>query len=1554
MPLEQHINWTVLPAGLPDDGTGVRVSVFVAPRLLPAEAVNATLAGFPDFLGWPEKVKAATFRFATADGTATPPVPVPFTEPLKPRGPAPDTALWTSLFHEATPLEHYTCEAPKKEMRSYSARQVRDFTQRVYARAAKDSPGTPPPTNDMMRRVHAEMLAGRPGTRIREARTDNAVPVELAELDAFHRPSAAGPSATDGSPPGAQSLAAGEPPADGQPAAGPHASPPGPLLDFHTMLTSLGDHPVLLRRLGLVLDFVLPAGLPESDGRQVLTVLPVWHPEPGPQTYNVSCLTRYYFGPDPLPPVPPAPARRIFLPAAPPPTVPDPSTTADPPAAGDPPPPADQPAVADPLASPARGLVALAGDFSVEQADVDGAALKLLQVPEDATGLSPVRAHGIALVRHHRMAGLRSALDRAADQDRTFGDVVAHQREQRTRPPHGEASPPHGEAAGPQAAGSAPQAAQQEPAAPVLFADDLVRGHRLDIWDEDRARWFSLHAREVEYRRPQDGPLLLTAADEGFFQAHLVSPQGDPALYVPEPLVVWRGWSLAAPFPGLVLDTDDGDPDTQKAPNAPVPLRNEAPPGLPLEITVRAARGSLPALRYGRRYRLRLRTVDLAGNGLDLAQADALMRLPGVAVPDPPLVFRRFEAVPAPAVVPRLPLAEGASTFRMVLRSSPGDQPPPAVPDAPVDNEPTVLLARVKPGLTNDDIAVVQAALMAVGHRQVGGVDRFFGDMTRAAYAEEQRQQGFSGADADGVPGCESLTSLGRKAGFTADCGHGPRPAPGAGRTAEQYAAEFNRSPLVTREGHVPYQGADERHVVAPKTSLRCVEWHGLLDAAIGSTDHAVQDAVYELAVRESGALNDPGPGVRLETVGSSAANPGHPLTDPHHPAVVALHTGEDVPMRGLPDPLARGAALWDLPGMPPGTPFLIPWDGDAWHRPRSFRLRLAEGTAPPRFDRASRVLTVSLPPGAAATVRVCSALDFDADLMGMAAWSREPAPGTEAERAEELRKADHALELAAANGHWMFTPWHELTLVHAVQRPLRTPVLTLSPPTRTRARNATSEQLAGTIALDESSTGRIDLVAEWTEVTDEGPDGTLARPMNAPVFGLLTARASRTGTPGTDPAVLQHGVLTFDTQAAEDRATADKTPPLLTRHEFGDTKHRVVRYRPLAGSRFGDCFPPAPAPAPAPASAPAPAAGPAGPGPNALTVQGAAREHSVPSSAAPTAPQVLYCVPTLSLEQTAGPSGAVVRRRRGGGIRVYLARPWLSSGHGELLGVVLGEPPGGDPASLRDAWVTLMGRDPVHRSAPVVAPTPDVFTNAVGQPRKLLLPLPGGPLPVTVLGFVPQFDAGEPGGRWFCDLALDTKDACLPFVRLALVRYQPASIPGEEVSSVVLADLVRTLPDRQLTVRPGPPLSVTVTGPSWDPTHASRPRITATLQRRHDVVGDDDLGWVTLEDTATVLTSAEAESTRTPSYSGALTVPAVRHGAPLRLLVMETEGIPADGPAAPSAPQGPVIYCDTVDLPPGHHGHDDDGRDDHDRDDGRDDDDRRGPRHGHDGFGHH
>ncbi|MDQ0792990.1 peptidoglycan-binding domain-containing protein [Streptomyces sp. B1I3] len=1439
MKFQQQVQWTVLPAGLSADGTQVRVSVFVAPRLgvpdtdpapePPPRSERGTLEPFADFHSWPDKVRTATFEFGPGDGVSP-----SFTGPLSPSGPAPDTALWKLLFGKATPLRPYVFESmvrPAESVHTYPAALVSKATRKAYADAARKSPESPPEMRSVMSRLLApEGLAAERGGTEEAVGMRNA----LAQLRDFHESS-------DRTSPGLDAREA--PPA-------PPPEKPDP--DFHQMLTSLGDHPALLRRLGLILDFLLPADrLPPSSGERFLSVIPHWTSGLGESSRDLPPRTRYVFLPD----------RKVF-------------------AAG------PRNFATDPLASPARGLVALPEEsFSLEQADIVAAALKLVTSPQDGKGLSPVRTQGLSLVREGRSGVLEADFAKAAEADHEAARALEEQDPNR------------------------PDSMNM----PDLDAEDLVRGHRMDVWDSTRDRWFSLHERSVEYRTPGGGDPLLTASDEGFFQASLVSPpEGvrSEEIYVPENLITWDGWSHSAPRPGRVLGIKDEVPEEVIEPT------DRAETELPLEIRVRAKNGSLPRLRFGHGYRVRLRTVDLAGNGLSPGEADALvdahtaddLTLPG----DGPVVFQRFEPAPAPAVLLRLPPGEGASVNRLVIRSTPGTGPGPA--GGPGTGTRVVALADVQVGSTHDDVRVVQQALIDLHHPIPDGPTGFFGDQTKAAYAAEQHDQGFRGRGADGNPGCASLTELGRKSGFAVDCGvHDAAAGGDAGavlpgqepaRTAEQYAADRNRSPLFTAGGHAPYSGIDERHLVAPKASLQCVERHALLDGALGSQDHAAREAGYSLASRESGSLDDQDqPDVDVETVDSPAA-------DPQHPVRTARHTGEQIELPYLPDPLVSGAVLLDLPGMEPGQPFEVPWDGDVWHRPRSFRLRLAEGTAPPLFDPVSRVLTVSLPKGGTATVRVCSGIHFDEKMMGLASWCRDlsepvrqPSPEAEAaeemaRQAEERQRADTALRLAAAGRHWMFTPWQELTLVHAVQRPLKQPVLDLPQPEAAhRAAGATAEHLIGTIRLDEGSTDRVGLVAEWNDVVDEGETGRRDLPRRTPVFDLLTARVPSSGIPGNESAGFQDGVLSFSTRAAEDMAKTDpaKNPPVPAKHEFGDTKHRTVRYRPVAGTKFGDYFP----------------ARLAGTDPTALTAEGAAVEYSVPSSAPPAVPRPLYCMPTLSLETVPGPPGTVVRLRHGGGIRVFLDRTWFSSGDGELLGVVLGQASGGGASSAGSPWVTVMGRDPIHRSAGVVAPTASTFTNAVRQADGLVLQSPAGPLTVTVMGFDTQFDPD--GDHRFCDVEFDTGDTYLPFVHLALVRYQPNSIRDAELSPVH-TDLVRILPDRELRVKPGDPATVSVTGPSYDPADSTPPRIAAVVQHRREGVTDDDLAWVTVEDTTVMLTSIDAGSSHRAFYTGQVPMPPGEQHSQLRILVLETDGMPSDT-SIPSTTPGPVVYCDTVPL---------------------------------------
>ena len=89
-----------------------------------------------------------------------------------------------------------------------------------------------------------------------------------------------------------------------------------------------------------------------------------------------------------------------------------------------------------------------------------------------------------------------------------------------------------------------------------------------------------------------------------------------------------------------------------------------------------------------------------------------------------------------------------------------------------------------------------------------------------------------------------------------------------------------------------------------------------------------------------------------------------------------------------------------------------------------------------------------------------------------------------------------------------------------------------------------------------------------------------------------------------------------------------------------------------------------------------------------------------VPASDRPAAPQISYIVPTFGWQRETHTN---LKRsvRFGGGLRVYLERPWFSSGMGELLGVALYDYGNGSLTDREEwkAWVTQWGADPIWLS---------------------------------------------------------------------------------------------------------------------------------------------------------------------------------------------------------------------------------------------------------------
>lgn len=90
---------------------------------------------------------------------------------------------------------------------------------------------------------------------------------------------------------------------------------------------------------------------------------------------------------------------------------------------------------------------------------------------------------------------------------------------------------------------------------------------------------------------------------------------------------------------------------------------------------------------------------------------------------------------------------------------SPTPAPPPSGP-VPTQRQRVVHLHLLQLGQVNAEVRALQVALKRRGF-DPGPIDGAFGPKTRAAVAAFQRSLGFSGADADGIPGRTSLAALG-------------------------------------------------------------------------------------------------------------------------------------------------------------------------------------------------------------------------------------------------------------------------------------------------------------------------------------------------------------------------------------------------------------------------------------------------------------------------------------------------------------------------------------------------------------------------------------------------------------------------------------------------------------------------------------------------------------------------------------------------------------------------------------------------------------------------
>ncbi|MEN9677176.1 MAG: hypothetical protein RIS76_3072, partial [Verrucomicrobiota bacterium] len=493
---------------------------------------------------------------------------------------------------------------------------------------------------------------------------------------------------------------------------------------------------------------------------------------------------------------------------------------------------------------------------------------------------------------------------------------------------------------------------------------------------------------------------------------------------------------------------------------------------------------------------------------------------------------------------------------------------------------------------------------------------------------------------------------------------------------------------------------------------------------------------------------------------------------------------------------------------------------GRNWPDAQPFRIELYEDAvnpmARPVFDDAARVLRIPLPKGERATLRLSMRLSKRDVYERMGLWQWLDAA------------TQQQIEASTLDGRcWLFTPWQDVELIHAVQRPLIQPHLDRLTIDRFLSATHALPRFIATCSL--KSTDRLDLLAQWHEPDDMQPTGPVDHQRHDVAFEVKVTD-SRDYTAGDD-AYPEH-TLPAEEQEGPDVVginSRKRDRVAVKRHEFNDTRYRRIEYRLKGTTRYREYLTPSLLLMPDPVLDP----GPYEQVEKSLFVEGPPAVTWIPNSAPPPAPQILYIVPTFGWVRSQDETGTARSWRRGGGLRVYLDRPWNLTGYGEMLAVVLpaagfsGDPdtqPAENPYKNR---VTQWGNDPIWESPFVagIAPAPARFPLARFHPDAAGAWLPAGapaseadqsPGPFRTSDLrTPSGSAQAPVGiaphdvfydsqrqLWYCDIEIDHGRSYWPFVRLALARYQPCSTEGAHLSEVVLADFMQLTADRSLTVR--------------------------------------------------------------------------------------------------------------------------------------------------------
>ncbi len=1325
MPTTQTVVFTVLPAGRAGTG-GVtrRFSVHVAPRL----SGGSYLSSFSDFVEWPTiAAQMKTVRLKAL--TAGPAYSVLSNVSATRISADPDLELWTQLFSSpgSLPVDAFVRSAfaarfATSRFHSYPVVPLHEFHSKLFFELAQSHETRSPSPAVLVGKLKS--LTGINDAQARDRvnklftagfNSGESAPFSKVIPHGSSRPDA---SATGESPLGdhMQLQRFMEPRTSvAYMLSNPDITPPR--LDFHRILAMLADHPYLMRRLGLVMDYevaaadVLESGNFADSSFVQLDATDGWVGEvSGTKSFPRTRLNAASFL------AAPKDTKRLSVSGS-----------------------LDLRSAYNPTSGKGWQVISL---------DVEGTALKAMGladsvaraasiVAKEAPGNAPAtvdvpapRSGGLSLVRAGR------ALDVVADFKRSAALLEG-------------ASAPGGAADG---SGDGVE----------LYAEDLIRGWRVDVWDSAEGKWRSITKRDQDYTvnlfpssvsaqavysvpdnivdgwLPGERPLYLTEGVISLGVTASAEPgKTDADTFVQEQVLEWTGWSLVAPRPGRTLAATTNQPVDQTTPY------NEQ---LGLQIVTSVTPGSLPRLRYGRTYRFRLRSANLAGFGPSLQSTGSLLEsagTPSVAAP-----YLRYEPVPPPTIVQTQRLARGESLTNLVI------------------------------------------------------------------YSEDE----FS-------------------------------PVAAAGRTS--------------------------RHLLPPGANAHLVELHGSLDSLAPTVAYKLlSDREGAKLIGDTDApswMSEPG----YQTYGFAAADPGSgsaqsPVVDGDlpqppwlvDPAAYGLRiVGPEMGTEAT--KYSRGALGWadarssqvTLSGLGVNAPSALDLEDAALAggvtTTRRFRVRVAKG------EQFTISLSSLLTPSFAGHFGIVHLLK-----------TRTPVPVSLSSRVTRVVQGLNRL----------VTPPTVLTVVHAVRKPLAEP--RPLPISTFRQAGGTSASFGTRVLCHPQSTSQLDLRLDWTEWNDRGP----TVPVETPGEGTTQPFIVNYPTPGVRPSFVALSGVSF---------------------EFGDTKHRWVRFRVTGTSRYAKYFTETvsyvlgglgstldfttSAVQPLSERVVVKVTGAVlsravdysinyatgtltmlsgaylGKAvdidfvPDTVTRQTTdanARYRHVPSTARPAPPVVRDVVPAFADTGWAPVKTGFLltgrrRTRKGRILRVYLERPWFSSGDDEMLAVLLlpkplskaalkpgivAAPPGtGLPKAPQQLYSSAWGRDPLRVGSPArtelnVANFPLAATSPSHSTKWVQgLSVPGTNTKVTAVPHAVKYD--EEQQLWYSDIEVDLGDAYRPFIRLALARFQPYSLPDCFLSAPVLVDAAQLSPTRTLTVSGLTSLrSVSVTGPMYGSATTGVPRLAGSV----------------------------------------------------------------------------------------------------------------------------